>query len=104
MTELEQRLLTAFDQLSAEFNQRLSERDSVISGLSQQVQDLSLLLKDVTRYIDKQNNELMKYQLSVEAELKKEKESRVAAEAKLREDLGKALGILGKLLTELAES
>lgn len=104
MTELEQRLLAGFEQLSTEFAERLSERDKAVSALSVQVQGLSLQLKDVTRQLDKQSIEVMKYQGLVEGALKNEKESRLAAETKLREDLAKALSILSKRLTELAES
>lgn len=86
MTELEQRLLAAFEQLSTELEERSSALEAQNQALSQQVSTLSNQVVSLSNMLERQ---------SIEA---------VSTDRKLRDDLNKALVALSKQLADLAES
>ncbi len=90
MTELEQRLLTAFEQLSKQYA-------ADMNALSQQVQALSLRL-------DEQSSASASRLDALSSQLERQSSDAVSTDRKLRDDLNRVLGGLSDKLTELAES
>lgn len=86
MTELEQKLSDAFTLLSTEFAQRAKDLEAQNRVLSQHVQTLAGQVQRLSSQLEQQSSDAAN------------------ADKKLREDLNKAFGILGKRLADLAES